>query len=375
VIPIEEIPEALRKHVAAETPAPMRMLAARGVAPLPPKDLIIVQCVLAAGDEPEIAAAAVAGLAKHPEAILAPIVGGDLPGFVLRRLGEIVVDKPALLERVLLNRALPDASLAELMPILPESALPLAFQNEERLLRSAPLVLALRAHPQASPAQIDRMVDFLVRAGVIVEGVPEFTAALMRLSPSEALQAMKDVAVPEDLIDKGTEAPVALEPEPVAEASAEDVPDIAAELIPAEEAPKANQSLLGRLQSMTIAQKIAVGLKGNKEVRSTLVRDSNKLVALAALKNPRLTEQEVGQIANSRNVHEEVIRLISMNGEWLRVYAVKLALVGNPKTPLPVAMKFLPLLKAHDIKNIAKSKNLPSAVANQAKILLQKQRG
>lgn len=377
MIAIEEIPEALRKHVYDTTPMPMRMLAAKGVAPLPPRDLVIVQAVLAAGEDVAVATAASESLGKLPDAILTPILSGDVPSFVLHRLSDLVLDKPALLELVLLNRALSDAHLAAIVARLPEAALPLALQNEERLLRSEPLVLALRAHPQISPAQIDRMVDFLVRAGIVVEGVPEFAAALMRLSPAEALEAIKNVEVPDDLIADKADSAIAPDG-----ASLDDLPDISAELVteadPAAiaepEAKKKDLPLLGRIMKMTIAQKIAVAMKGNKEVRSMLVRDTNKLVAIAAIKNPRMTDSEVATVAASRSVHDEVIRTISMNGQWLRQYSVKLALVGNPKTPLPIAMKFLPLLKAIDVKNIAKSKNVSSAVANQAKIIQQKQR-
>ncbi len=377
----EQIPEPLRKHCAPGTPAAIRMLAARGAAPLPPKDLIVVQCVLAQGEDATIAAAADASLRKYPDNLLLPVVQAELPPFALAVLGNVVSDKPALLEPLLLNRGLTDDALAAIVPRLPETALPLVFGNEQRLLRSVPLVHALRAHPAATASQIDRMVDFLVRAGVIIDGIAEFASALMRLSPQEALEAMKNVPLPEDLL---ADPEGSVEPDPIAEAmpdlaAAEVMPELDATLVAAPAPPdetKVNEKklpLLARLQAMTIAQKVAVALKGNREVRSQLLRDPNKLVAVAAVKNSRMTESEAVNTAQSRNVHEEVVRLISMNGEWTRNYGVKLALVGNPKTPLPVAMKYLPLLKGNDVKNVAKSKNIPSAVVNQAKILLQKQ--
>jgi hypothetical protein len=126
---------------------------------------------------------------------------------------------------------------------------------------------------------------------------------------------------------------------------------------------------------MSMAQKVAIALKGNKEVRTLLLRDTNKVVAVAAIKNPRLTEQEVAAVASSKSTNEEVIRIVSNSREWTKSYGVKLALVQNPKTPLGVAMRFLPLLNHTDLKSIAKSKNLPSAIANQAKAMLSRTGG
>jgi hypothetical protein len=44
--------------------------------------------------------------------------------------------------------------------------------------------------------------------------------------------------------------------------------------------------------------------------------------------------------------------------------------VNNPKTPQAVALRFLVLLRASDLKAVAKSKNVPSAVSGHAKKML-----
>jgi hypothetical protein len=124
------------------------------------------------------------------------------------------------------------------------------------------------------------------------------------------------------------------------------------------------------VSTLNISQKVALALKGNKEVRTLLVRDSNRVVAGAAIRSPRITEEEVSKAASNRSVSDEVIRVIAQSKDLCRSYSVKLALVGNPKTPIPVAMRFLSLLRESDIKGIAKSKNVSSAVAAQAKRLM-----
>jgi hypothetical protein len=126
---------------------------------------------------------------------------------------------------------------------------------------------------------------------------------------------------------------------------------------------------------MTIAQKIALAQKGNKTIRTHLVKDRNKLVATSAIKNPGVNEAEVVTIAGNRAVCDDVIRIISQNREWTRNYQVKLALITNPKTPLASSMRLLNSIRAGDLKNLAKSKNIPSALATAAKKLIQKRQG
>ena len=53
--------------------------------------------------------------------------------------------------------------------------------------------------------------------------------------------------------------------------------------------------------------------------------------------------------------------------EWLRLYSVKHALVNNPKTPLPSALRLLPHLTAKDLRVIARSKGVPSALVKAAR--------
>ena len=127
-----------------------------------------------------------------------------------------------------------------------------------------------------------------------------------------------------------------------------------------------------QIMSLTVAEKIKLALLGNKEVRSILVKDANKLVSTAVLKNPRISDPEVVDVAQSRNSSEEVLRIISNNRGWLRNYQVKCGLVNNPKTPLGIALKLINHLMLKDLKNLAKSKSVPNVISTAAKNSLQK---
>ena len=106
---------------------------------------------------------------------------------------------------------------------------------------------------------------------------------------------------------------------------------------------------------------------GSQDERSILVRDSNKLVAVAVVRSPKIQEKEIESISKSRAVHEDVLRHISATKELVKSYAVKLNLAGNPKTPVPIALKLLPHLRELDLRKLAKSKDVPQVIATQAR--------
>ena len=54
----------------------------------------------------------------------------------------------------------------------------------------------------------------------------------------------------------------------------------------------------------------------------------------------------------------------------MRNYQIRLALAGNPKTPLVIALKQVSTLDDRDLRTIAKSKNVPQAVGAQARRIL-----
>jgi hypothetical protein len=135
------------------------------------------------------------------------------------------------------------------------------------------------------------------------------------------------------------------------------------------------ESLYFQIAQMGVAEKIKLALMGNKEARNILVRDSNKLVAVAVVKSPKIMESEIEAITRSRHVCDEVLRHIAATKEWMRSYNIKLNLAGNSKTPLPIAMRLLPQLMEHDLRRLAKSKNVSAILATQARCLVDTKRG
>ncbi len=129
------------------------------------------------------------------------------------------------------------------------------------------------------------------------------------------------------------------------------------------------------IQSMGVGEKIKMALTGDKEWRAILVNDNNKLVCCSVIKNPRITEGEILQFLKVGVQNDEIIRIICANKEWIKNYMIRKALVDSPKTPLPLALRFLSSLNEKDIAAYAKSKNISSVISTQAKrMVLAKKR-
>jgi len=131
------------------------------------------------------------------------------------------------------------------------------------------------------------------------------------------------------------------------------------------------ESLYHRILQMGVAEKMKLAIMGTKEARDILVRDSNKMVSVAVVKSPKIQESEIESISKSRNVADDVLRQIASSNEWMKSYSIKLNLAGNPKTPIPIAMKILSQLRALDLRKLAKSKNVSASLANQARRLAE----
>lgn len=124
------------------------------------------------------------------------------------------------------------------------------------------------------------------------------------------------------------------------------------------------------IQEMSVGDKVKLAMTGDKEWRSLLLKESNKQVSGAVLKNPRITEKEVLILCQNRSSNEELIRIILLNREWLKNYSIRLALAMHPRTPLNQAMRFLSTLSEKDLRKLSKSRNISSALTNACRRIL-----
>ncbi|MFZ5863251.1 MAG: hypothetical protein ACOYXR_10480 [Nitrospirota bacterium] len=162
--------------------------------------------------------------------------------------------------------------------------------------------------------------------------------------------------IPDDQLAADTEAGPAVEAAVHAEAAADE-----------------KLTLVQRVTRMNVAQKVKFAFRADKEGRTLLLKESSRLVLMAVLNSPKITEQEIESLAKSRNVSEEILRAIARRREWMAKYSIKQGLASNPKTPVSIAMGLLASLTTRDLAFLAKDKGVPEPVRNAA-MRLSKQR-
>jgi hypothetical protein len=140
------------------------------------------------------------------------------------------------------------------------------------------------------------------------------------------------------------------------------------------EAPPDEDPERRSLSSLPVMDRIKLAMKGSREQRSQLVRDSNKLVAAAVLSSPKLTDSEIEQFTKMGNVSEDVLRIIGMNRAWTKNYGVVAGLCRHPKTPPAISMQMIHRLTEKDQKMLSTDRNAPEALRALARKLSTKSR-
>lgn len=351
----EFLPVNLRKHVDPKAPVPLRMMAAKALVPFNPSDMLGALFMLTFDPEANVRETAVKTAAGLPDRILAPgLRDEEVQPEVLGWLAPLLRGKDVYTEMLVLNGSTPDASIAELARDCSPKIAEIISQNQLRLLRTEDIIRNLCVNPNASPALIDSVCDFAVRSGLKMEDVPQMQAARVRLFGPQV------VAAPP--VEQGPTAEQLMQ-ELGGDSQDESAP-------PMEEGKRLN--VTQRIMKMTISEKIKLATLGNKEARGILIRDSNKLVAVAVIRSPRITDGEVLTIAANRGMHDDVLRVVYSNRAWTKSMKIRMALIKNPKIPLTITMKYINNLRDNDVKELMRDRNVPAAVAGYAKRLLEK---
>ncbi len=349
----EFLPPNLRKHVDPAAPVPLRMMAAKSLVPLNPSDMVGALYMLTFDPDAGVRETAAKTAAGLPDRILGSALRDEeVQPQVLGYFLGLVKDKDAYAEMLVLNPSTPDEAVAEVARDCSAKLTEIIGQNQLRLLRNEGILRNLCANASAPVSIIDNVCDFAVRSGMQLLDVPQMKAARVRVFGPEAAEAPPP------------QGPTA---EEVLQEFAEAADETAA---PMEEGKRL--TLAQRIMRMSIAEKIKLATLGNKEARTALIRETNKLVAVAVIRSPRITDGEVLACAANRAMMDDVLRVIYSNREWTKNQKVKMALVKNPKVPLTVTMKFLNSFRDAELKDLSRDKNVPAAVQGFAKKLHEK---
>ncbi len=330
--PLEPESELLSQIEAGTAPGQVLEFAARGLVPLPPTELARALGSVLSRDEPTLRALAEESFKQlTAETLLGAVLSAGVRPEQLDAIARRT-EESAVLEPLIRHKAVADETLAWLADRIDPYLQDVLVTNQVRLLASPVIVERLFENPRLSP-DIRRRAD---------EFLEEF---FLKKEREEDDRARDAAAAPEP--GEETTPPSALSPAAAAAAA---------------ESDEKHQSLFARLSTFTIVQKIRLAWRGSKEERLFLVRDSNRLVALAVLKSPKTREGDVETIANMKSVSEDVLRYISLRKEWMRKYSILLAIARNSRTPIDASLPLVIRIHHDDQKKLAKDRNVPEPI-------------
>ncbi len=355
------ISPAIAPYLTNDAPREARLKAAGGLIPLPSSDLIPLLYHLLSDKDPQIRQEAKGSLEGLPRNILENFLANtELHPRIIDYFARQSWLDSQFLETIALNRGASDTTIVFLAENNNRQLLEIISHNQERILQTPQIAETLINNPHLDGVNQERVLSFYQNYVLAqpIEDLPQEKQEIAGL-PQEAVTEL-----PEKLEEKIELPQEAVKIELPAEAK-----EGTSEL-----SDQQRQSLFQKIQNMKVSEKIKLALRGNKEARSLLVRDTNKIVATSVAKSPKLTDGEVLKICQSRNVCDEVLRIISNNKEWTRNYQIKLELVNNPKTPLPMSIKFIGFFRDSDLRMLTRSKNIPQSLAAAAKRVLSQKK-
>ncbi len=362
------LPASAQKVLSADAPQPLRLMAARGVLPgLKPAEIVQVVALLADSEDEKVRELAITSLGKLPAAILNSALSVDLPTITLDRVARAYPNHHEVIGQLLRMPRLGAETLEHMATIADERSGELIATNEQLMLAQPKVIEKLYMNKRVRMSTADRLIELAVRNNIELD-IPAY---------KEAAQAIKNELIAEaseephfdDVLFNQTDR-IASDAELAEDEGTHEVDEEGEERLREKFVPL--YAIIGQL---TVTQKIRRAMLGTAAERLLLVRDSNRLVATAAVKSPLMRENEAAMISASRAVSVDVLRSIAQNREFVRAYMVKMNLVANPRTPLTFASRLLPHLRDNDVRLLAKSKNVSGAISLAARQQLMRKKG
>ncbi len=191
-----------------------------------------------------------------------------------------------------------------------------------------------------------------------IEGLPAVEAHDATESVTAVLETAMPIAATIEAETPGISAS--------AGAAVQTAPVAAIPSVPAVPAAQARGSALQRISKLDVRGRIQLAMKGSKEERALLVRDGTKIVALAVLDSPKISDSEVEKFAGQKNVLESVLRAIPLKRRFMKQYNVVRNLVFNPRTPIDVSLSLMKNIQVADLKNLSGNKEVSDTVRKLA---------
>jgi hypothetical protein len=373
------------------------MAAAKGMLPLSNEELLEVLVALSSDEEEGVRAAAAATIETlKPESFISLAADTKADPDVLGFLCVWPRSPREIVEAAIFNRSTPDKALAHVAGHTKEPSIVEAIAlNQQALIRLPDIIEAILANPARTPEAERRckevrqeffekefgaqMVAQEIRAREEAEkAAQEAAASTFTVSSLEDLiqlglieEGVDDSFVTEYEMEFGPFDPNIPEEDEQLDIQ-QIITDVEAEV--GELSPE-RMPIFQRIALMSVKDRVMLAIKGTREARMILVRDPNRIVAGAVLRNPRLTDMEIEHISSIKTVPEDVLRQIGMNRAWTRSYTVIHNLVRNPRTPISISLGFLNRILTRDLRALSTNKNIPDVIRSTSARMFIKRSG
>jgi hypothetical protein len=311
----------------------LQLLAADGVLPLPPEELIPLQVELAQGQDPEVAQRAKASLRAVDVRLAGPFLERSAREEVLTWFA-VETSHPVLIEAILRRRDTPRSLLASLGRRLPADLQEILLLRQDAIVEEPAILVALEENPEASTYTLRRIAEYrehlLPRERTHVERAPVAFEEMDEVELAAAIEAVRQLPPSGEL------------------------------------EPERTKLTEGQIRMLPVPARLKLTRGAPRTLRTLLLRDSNTQVATSVVINNALSDQEVEQIASSRSVVEEVLILVARRRDWVGKYNIMKALVWNPRTPLATAVRLVTRLAVRDLRDLSRDRNIPDAVRSTA---------
>lgn len=421
----ELLPENVRQASNPLLPRNKKMAVAAGIVPMAPEDNVLALYQLAFDGDQDVAAKSSDTLQSMPLNIVAAAMKRFPWPEPLEYLGKLFSSSVEIVTALIGNRAAENTTVSEIAKRCPRDIVDIIAANQVRLMQCPSIIESIYLNRNARMSTVDRVISFALRNNVELEGL----ACFKEIEASHKVEEVKkeESTSPESERKADSTFETAFfsgfeqGPEGEGMSGGEDFmpmgmgdggvfsefdgeghssDGVFGEFDKAGGGAAGGDGLFGefdqglqqkkkktdedededesklplelQLSRMVIAHKIRIATIGNSLHRAILLQDTNKIVAMAAIKSPSITDQEVVRCSQSRAVSEDILRYISTNRDWTKSYFVKVNLINNPKTPIASAMRFLTHLRKGDLKIVSSNKNVPNALRTAAKNMMKK---
>lgn len=316
----------------------LQMMAAAGLVPLPPEELIPLQVGLTRSPDAEISSKAVESLENMEPRLTADFLT-EVANETALTYFALHVRHPTMMAAILRRQDTPRHLLVEMAVHLPADLQETLILRQDAIIEEPRILVALEKNPEVSNYTKRRIWEYrehlLPRDKVPPKSEQEIEAEAEKISQEEIEEAVEEITGEPAQKDANGEI---------------DLKKLTAE----------------QVRFLPVPMRVKVANGASRELRTMLIRDPNSQVALAVITRNSIPDSEVEQIAANRQICEEVLAEIAKKREWIRKYSIQKALVKNPKTYTSLAVKFVPRMMVRDLKDLAKDKNVSDAVRSLA---------